>query len=85
LFSLSRKENIEDLYHNFTTTLSYSINKFSIKVLSKKGNRRTNHFYDKEYKKVRREIKESIDESLKVDNINWYKALIKREKKVIYN
>ena len=31
LFPLSRRDNIEDIYHNFTTVLSSSINKFSIK------------------------------------------------------
>jgi len=39
LFSI---DNIEDLYHNFTTTLSYSINKFSIELLSNKRNSKTN-------------------------------------------
>ena len=39
---LSRIDNIEDLYHNFTTTLSHSINKFSIEVSSNKRNRKTN-------------------------------------------
>ncbi len=33
---LSSIDNIEDLYHNFTTTLSYSIKKFSIKVSNNK-------------------------------------------------
>ena len=33
---LSSIDNIEDLYHNFTTTLSYAINKFSIEVSSNK-------------------------------------------------
>ena len=58
-------DNIKDLYHNFTTTLSFSINKFSIKISSKKGNNRTNSWYDKDYKIARREFKEAIDESLK--------------------
>ena len=34
LLPLSIIENIDDLYHNFTTTLSYSMNKFSIEVSS---------------------------------------------------
>ena len=38
LFPLSSKDNIEDLYHNFTIILSSSINKFSINVSSKKEN-----------------------------------------------
>ena len=37
---ISSIENIE--YHNFTTILSSSINKFSIEVLGKKKNCRTN-------------------------------------------
>ena len=32
LLPLSSIDNIEDLYHNFTTTLSYSIKNFSIEV-----------------------------------------------------
>ena len=39
---LSSINKIEDLYHNFTTTLSYSINKFSIEVSSNKRNNKTN-------------------------------------------
>ena len=38
--------NIEDLYHNFSTYLSSSINKFSLKVSSKKEIKITNHRYD---------------------------------------
>jgi hypothetical protein len=44
---LTYKDNIEELYHNFTTTLSTSINKFSFKVSYKKNNRTTNPWYDK--------------------------------------
>ena len=66
LLPLSRIDNIEDLYHNFTTTLSYSINKFSIEVSSNKGNSKTNPWYDKDCKSVRRAIKEVVDESLKM-------------------
>jgi len=39
---LTYKDNIEELYHNFTTTLSTSINKFSFEVSYKKNNRMTN-------------------------------------------
>ena len=63
-------DNIEDLYHNFTTTLSYSINKFSFKVSSNKRNRKTNSWYDKDCKSARRAIKEVVDKSLKIDKIN---------------
>ena len=35
LFPPSRLENIEHLYHNFTTVLSYSNNKFSIEISGK--------------------------------------------------
>ena len=41
LLPLSSINNIDDLYHNFTTTLSYYISKFSI-VSSNKRNRKTN-------------------------------------------
>ena len=69
MLPLSSINNIEVLYHNFTTTLSYSINKFSIEVLSNKRNRKTNPWYDKDCKSAKREIKEALDESLKIDNI----------------
>ena len=36
------EEEEEELYHNFTTTLSTSINKFSFEVSYKKNNRTTN-------------------------------------------
>jgi hypothetical protein len=44
---LTYKDNIEQLYHNFTATLSTSINKFSCKVFYKKNNRTNNPWYDK--------------------------------------
>jgi len=47
---LTYKDNIEEIYHNFTTTLSTSINKFSFEVSYKKNNRTTNPWYDKECK-----------------------------------
>ena len=50
LLHLSSIDNIEDLYHNFTTTLSYSINKFSIEVSSNKINSKTNRWNDKDCK-----------------------------------
>ena len=85
LLPLSSIDNIEDLYHNFTTTLSYSINKFSIEVSSNKGNNKTNPWYDKYCKSARIEIKEALDESLKIDKIKIYKALTKKKKNVIYS
>ena len=80
LLPLSSIENIEYLYHSFTTTLSYSINKFSIEVSSNKINSKTNPWYDKDCKSARKEIKESLDESLKTDKIKIYKALTKMKK-----
>jgi hypothetical protein len=47
LHLLTYKDNIEELYHNFTTTLSTSINKFSFEVSCKMNNRTTNPCYDK--------------------------------------
>ena len=85
LLPLSSIDNIEDLYHNFTTTLSYSINKFSIEVSSNKINSKTNPWYDKYCKSARREIKEALDKSLKIDKIQIYKALTKRKKNAIYS
>jgi hypothetical protein len=77
---LTYKENIEELYHNFTTTLSTSISKFSFEVSYKKNNRMTNPWYDKECEISRKAIRDASNESLKLDNINTYKALIKRKK-----
>jgi len=64
LFPLSSIDNIEDLFHNFTTTLSYSINKISIEVSNNKRNSKTNPWYEKDCKCARREIMEFVDESL---------------------
>ena len=80
MLPLSSIDNIENDYHNFTTTLSYSINKFSIVVSSNKRNNKNNPWYDKDCKSVRREIKEALDESLKIDKIKINKALTKRKK-----
>ena len=74
-------ENIENLYHNFSTTLSSSINKFSIEVSTKTSNSRTNPWYDQECKDARKEIKQAPTDSIKMDKINHYKALIKRKKR----
>jgi len=78
---LSSIDNVEDLYPNFTTILSYSINKFSIEVSSNKRNSKTNPWHDKYCKSVRRAIKEVVDESLKIGKIKIYKALTKRKKR----
>jgi exonuclease III len=81
---LTYKDNIEELYHNFTTTLSTSINKFSFEVSHKKNNRTTNPWYDKECKIARKSIRDASNEPLKLDKISTYKALIKRKKKILY-
>ena len=83
LIPLSSIANIEYLYHNLSTILSYSINKFSIEVSSNKRNRKTNPWHDIDCKSARREIKEALDESLKIEKIKKYKALTKR-KNAIY-
>jgi hypothetical protein len=77
---LSYKNNIEDIYHNFTTILSTSIKKFSIEVLCKKKNKISNPWYDNECKLARKSIRDACNESFKYDNINRYKSLIKRKK-----
>ena len=46
LVPLFNMENIENIYHNFSTTLSSSINKFSIEVSTKTSDSRTNPWYD---------------------------------------
>jgi hypothetical protein len=82
---LTYKDNIEELYHNFTTTLSTYINKFSFEVSYKKNNRTPNPWYDKECKISRKTIRDAFNESLKLDKINTYKALIKRKKRYYIN
>jgi hypothetical protein len=64
---LSYKNNIEDIYHNFTTTLSTSIKKFSIEVLCKKKNRISNPWYVKRLANGKaKDIKGYQDEILKI-------------------
>ena len=82
---LTYKDNIEELYHNFTTTLSASINKFSFEVSHKKNNRTTKPWYDKECKIARKGIRDASNEPLKLNKINTYKALIKRKKRHYIN
>jgi hypothetical protein len=83
LHLLTYKDNIEDLYYNFTTTLNTFINKFSFEVSCKNKNRTTNPLYDKECKIARKAIMDASNESFKLNKINTYKSLIKREKKGI--
>jgi len=54
---------------------------FKCEVSGKKEDNRTNPWYDKECKDARKDIKNASEESLKVDKIIHYKALIKRKKK----
>jgi hypothetical protein len=82
---LTYKDNIEELYHNLTTTLFTSINKFSFEVSRKKNNRTTNPWYDKECKIDRKAIRDASNEPLKLDKINTYKALTKRKKRYYIN
>ena len=77
------QNNMEVDYHNFTTTLSTSINNFSIEVLHKKKNSTTNPWYDNECKIARKSIRDASNASLKYDKINRYKTLIKRKKTTI--
>ena len=83
LVPLSSMKNIENLYHNFATTLSSSINKFSIEVSTKTSDSITNPWYDQECKDVRKEIKKATTDLIKMDKINHYKALIERKKKTL--
>jgi hypothetical protein len=80
---LLNKDNIEDLYHNFTTTVSTSTNKLSIEVLCKKENIMVNPWYDKECNIDIKTIRDASNESLKFDKINRDNDLIKRKKGTI--
>jgi hypothetical protein len=82
---LTYKDTIEELYHNFTTTLFTSIKKFSFEVSHKKNNRTTNPWYDKECKIARKAIRDAFNEPLKLDTINMYKALINRKNEYYIN
>jgi hypothetical protein len=77
---LTYKDNIEELYHNFTTTLSTSIKKSSFEVSQKKNTKTTNPWYDRECKIASKSIRDASNEPLKLDKINTYKALIKNKK-----
>ena len=70
LVPLSTMENIENPYHNFATTLSSSINKFSIEFLTKMSNNTAKPWYDQECKDARKEIKQANTYSIKLDKIN---------------
>ena len=72
LVPLSIMENIENLSHNFVTTLSLSINKFSIEVSPKTSNSRTNRWYHQECKDLRKSIKKDTVDLIKMDKINHY-------------
>ena len=82
---LTYKDNIEELYHNFTTTLYTSVNKFSFEVSYKNNNRMTNPWYDTECKISRKSIIDASNESLKIDKINTYTSLIKRKTRQYIN
>jgi hypothetical protein len=80
LHVLTHKENIVDFYHKFTTTLSNSTKKLYIEMSCKRNNIKIKPWYDKECKISRKSIRVASKESLKLDKINTYKSLIKREK-----
>ena len=82
---LTYQDNFEELYLNFTTTLSTSINKFPFEVSYKRFNRMTNLRYDKECKIARKFISDASNESLKLVKINTYKSLTKRKKMYYIN
>ena len=51
------------------TTLSTFIKNISIEVLCKKENKKTNPWYDIDYKIARKVIRDAFNESLKSNNI----------------
>jgi DNA helicase HerA-like ATPase len=57
------------------------VSKFSFEVSYKKNNRTINPWYDKESKIARKSNRDDSNESLKLNKINTYKALIKRKKR----
>lgn len=85
LNSISYKNNVEDLYHNFMITLYTFINKFSIEALYKNKNSITNPWSGNECKISRKSTRDASYESLKFDKINRYKALIKNKYRTYIN
>ena len=74
-------KNIENLYHNFATTLLSSINKFSIEVSTKTSNSRTNTWYDQECKDARKEIKQATTYLIKFGQDKALQSLNSKEKR----
>ena len=83
--SLTYNNNIDQIYYHFTTTLSTTTIKFSNKTSYKKNNRTSNPWYDKDCKIAKTEIRDPPNESIKLQNIRLYKALIKRKKRSYIN
>jgi hypothetical protein len=66
---LSNKNNTDDLYNHFKTTLFTSINRFSTEVLHKKENGMTKPWYDKRCNISRKTSRDAYSESLKYNNV----------------
>lgn len=77
---LMYNDNIDHIYHNFSTTLSTTINKFSIEVSSKKNNKNSNPFYNNNCKISKKAIRDTPNETLSIEKINIYKSLIEMKK-----
>jgi hypothetical protein len=77
---ISYQNDIEADYRNFTSTLSTSINNFSIEVLHKRKNSPTSTWYNHECKISINTIRDASNASLKSNKISRYKTLIKQKK-----
>ena len=82
---LKYNDNIDLIYHDFTTTLSTTINKFSIEVSYKKNNKTLNLWYDNNYKIFWKAIRDAPSETAKLEKISTYKDFIKRKKQSYIN
>jgi hypothetical protein len=83
LHILPYKDIIDYLYHNFTTSLYTSINKFTFEISFKNKNITTNPWYDREFKIARKVVRDASNEFFKLKRINTYKSIINRKESTI--
>ena len=82
---LMYNDNKDQIYHNFTTTLSNTINKFSTEVLYKKNNRTSNPWYDNDCKIASKTIRDAPNETVNHDEKKYVQRSYKEEKKFFIN
>lgn len=76
---LMYNDHIDHIYHNFTTIISTTINKYSTKVSYKMNSRTSNPSYDNDCKSVRKVIRDAPNKIVKC-----VQSSHKKEEKVLY-